>query len=258
MAKRAAGPAAYQVLANDLRTSVLQGKFSDGSRLPTEGELATQHQLSRQTVRRAFHDLVAEGLVYRVPGRGTFAADLEGHYLRQFGSIEDLLNLSVDTEMRILSPLQRRVDVDVAGRLQLASDVVWRTEFLRLHHGVAFCVTTISMPPHVAEQVRDAPELASAGASSRVTIIGLLEGRLDEPVAEADQSITAVAASAPVAAVLACAAGEPLLRIDRLYLTAAGQPVELAISYFLPEHYSYRLRLRRTMPERAPRSAVDG
>ena len=29
--------------------------------------------------------------------------------------------------------------------------------------------------------------------------------------------------------------------------SAAGQSVELAVSYFLPEHYSYRVRLRRTL-----------
>ncbi|MEK8143241.1 hypothetical protein NKH18_17215 [Streptomyces sp. M10(2022)] len=49
-----------------------------------------------------------------------------------------------------------------------------------------------------------------------------------------------------------------LLRIDRLYLSAAGHPVELAVSRFLPEYYSYRVRLRRNPhrglrgPDRAP------
>jgi DNA-binding GntR family transcriptional regulator len=64
-------------------------------------------------------------------------------------------------------------------------------------------------------------------------------------VAEAEQSITAVAATAEVADRLGCAVGDPLLRVDRIYLTSDGVPVELAISYFLPEHYSYRVRLRR-------------
>jgi GntR family transcriptional regulator len=39
-----------------------------------------------------------------------------------------------------------------------------------------------------------------------------------------------------------------LLRIDRLYFDAEDAPVELAISYFDPEHYSYRVRLRRRSP----------
>ena len=44
---------------------------------------------------------------------------------------------------------------------------------------------------------------------------------------------------------LGCETGEPLLRIDRLYFDAEDTPVELAVSYFDPERYSYRVKLRR-------------
>jgi GntR family transcriptional regulator len=38
-----------------------------------------------------------------------------------------------------------------------------------------------------------------------------------------------------------------LLRIDRLYLDASGTAAELAVSHFLPELYSYRTNLRRSL-----------
>ena len=61
----------------------------------------------------------------------------------------------------------------------------------------------------------------------------------------AEQSITAAAAPPAAAGHLECAPGEPVLRIDRLYTDDADAPVELAVSYFDPAHYSYRVRLRR-------------
>ncbi|HWK27357.1 MAG TPA: GntR family transcriptional regulator [Solirubrobacter sp.] len=64
---------AYQLLASDLRRAVAAGHFDDGRGLPTEAELSTRHGVSRQTVRRALQELVDEGLIYRVQGRGTFA-----------------------------------------------------------------------------------------------------------------------------------------------------------------------------------------
>lgn len=239
---------AYRRLADDLRAMLLQGRFSGGVQLPTETELADQYAVSRQTVRRAFQDLVSEGLVYRVPGRGTFAEEREGPYLRQFGSIEDLMSFAVDTEMTIIQTPHRRIDIDVAGRLHLSSDVVWQTEFVRNHSGTTFCHTTISLAPEIGSKLDDASELREVGATSMVTVIGLLEGRLDEPIAQADQSITAVRADGKVSAILDCPEGSPLLRIDRLYLTADGTPVELATSYFVPDRYSYRLRLKRRAP----------
>ncbi|WP_024793620.1 GntR family transcriptional regulator [Tomitella biformata] len=235
---------AHRILSNELRRRIAEGEYRGGLRLPTEAELAGRHDVSRQTVRRAFQDLVAEGIVYRVPGRGTFATESDGRYLRQLGSIEDLMNLSTDTTMEVVSALRRRVDVEAASRLRLETDLVDSVVFRRLHDGVPFVLTTVWLPEHIARHVRDAPELAD-GAASAHTIIGLLEPHLESPITEAAQSITVAAASAEVAAATGCEPGHPMLRVDRLYSDAQGRAAELAVSYFLPEHYTYRVTLRR-------------
>ncbi|SFP19954.1 GntR family transcriptional regulator [Amycolatopsis rubida] len=245
--KEQAGEAAYKVLARMLRTAILQRRYADGARLPTEAELAAEYQVSRQTVRRAFHDLVAEGMVHRVPGRGTFAAPRDGQYLRQFGSIEDLMGLSLDTRLEVLRPLRRQVNVEAASRLRLDSDAVHTLVFRRTHNAEPFCHTTVHLHPAAGAALGEIPELTEPGATSDVTIIGLLDTRLPAPIAEAEQSITAAAATDTLAEALGCPPGAPLLRVDRIYLATDGQPVELAISHFLPEQYSYRVKLRRSM-----------
>lgn len=235
---------AYRVLRDRLRTDIAAGRYRGGVRLPTEAELAAAHGLSRQTVRRAFQDLVAEGLVYRVPGRGTFAAE---RYLRQFGSIEDLMSLSDDTTMEVLTGLHRRVDVDAAGRLRLDDDAVHTVVFRRLHGtdpAVPFVCTTVHLPPRVAQRVRELPELAT-GAVGTHTVIGLLEPHLDALITQAAQWITVGTADETVAKAVGCRPGHPMLRVDRLYSDAEGRPVELAVSHFLPEQYTYRVTLHR-------------
>ena len=67
-------------------------------------------------------------------------------------------------------------------------------------------------------------------------------------MATAEQSVSAAGDPAFAAAHLGCDVGEPLLRIDRLYFDPEDAPVELAVSYFDPGHYSYRVRLRRRSP----------
>lgn len=238
---------AYARLARELRAAILRHDYPDGVRLPTEAELADAHQVSRQTVRRAFQDLVAEGMVHRVPGRGTFASPRQEQYLRQFGSVDDLMGLSLDTEMQLVTPLHKVVDVDAASRLRQQTDRVHVVAFLRLHEQVPFCLTTVHLPAAVGALLADVPELAETGARSRCTIIGLLDERLRDPIAEAEQSITVGRAPEAAAAHLGCEPDRALLRIDRLYHSNSGEPVELAVSHFLPEHYSYRVRLRRTL-----------
>ncbi|ORB30183.1 GntR family transcriptional regulator [Mycolicibacterium parafortuitum] len=238
-------PPAYQVLRERLREEIAGGRYPDGIRLPTESELVAKYGLSRQTVRRAFQDLVADGTVFRVPGRGSYASEHGRRYLRQLGSIEDLMSLSDDTTMEVLDGLHRRVDIDAASRLRLDGDVVYTVVFRRLHDGVAFGHTTIHLPPAVATAVLDSPDLAT-GAVSTHTVIGLLEPHLRHPIAEAAQSITVTAADPAAAAAVGCGPGHPMLRVDRLYSDDQGCPVELAVSQFLPEQYTYRVTLRRS------------
>ena len=119
---------AYRTLADTIRGEIRSGRYAGGRQLPTEEQLASRHSVSRQTVRRAMQDLVSEGIIYRVAGRGTYPVAEEDRYVRHFGSVEELMALSVDTECEIVSPLQRRVDIGNAGRLRLPSD-----ELLRSH-----------------------------------------------------------------------------------------------------------------------------
>jgi len=236
---------AYQTLRDQLRGEIAAGHYRDGARLPTESELVARHGLSRQTVRRAFQDLVAGGVVYRVPGRGTYASEPGGRYLRQLGSIEDLMSLSDDTTLEVLAGLRRRVDVDAASRLRLDDDVVYSVVFRRLHDGVAFVSTTVHLVPLAAQRVLSSSVLAD-GAVGTHTVIGLLEPHLTDPIIEAAQSITVAPADDLVADAVGCQPGHPMLRVDRLYSDTGGRPVELSVSHFLPEQYTYRVTLRRS------------
>jgi GntR family transcriptional regulator len=236
---------AYQTLRDQIRDEIAAGRYRGGARLPTESELVARHGLSRQTVRRAFQDLVAEGVVFRVPGRGTYASERGRRYLRQLGSIEDLMSLSDDTTMEVLSGLRRRVDVDAASRLRLDDDVVYSAVFRRLHDGVPFVLTTVHLAPSVAQPLLGSSALAD-GAVGIHTVIGLLEPHLANPIAEAAQSITVAPADELAADAVGCEAGHPMLRVDRLYSDSSGRPVELSVSHFLPEQYTYRVTLRRS------------
>ncbi|HEX4064069.1 MAG TPA: GntR family transcriptional regulator [Streptosporangiaceae bacterium] len=238
--------AAYRTLADALRSEIRDGRYADGGKLPTEEQLSASYSVSRQTVRRAMQDLVSEGIIYRVAGRGTYPVAEEDRYVRQFGSVEELMALSVDTECEIIRPLRRKVDVENAGRLRLDSDEIYALALIRLHGQVPFCYTSVYLPPRVGELVSDVTELTSPGLRSRVTVIGLIDTRMSRAIMAAEQSITAAAAPAFAAEHLTCQPGQPALRVDRLYSDAGGSPVELAVSYFDPEHYSYRVKLRRS------------
>jgi GntR family transcriptional regulator len=238
---------AYEAVAASLRESVLSGAFPPSRRLPTDAEVSATFGVSRQTVRQAFNQLVDEGLVYRVRGRGSFAlaAPTGDKYLRSFGSVDDLMALSEDTELEVLEPFANVVDIAAAGRLRLPTDEVAVGVFRRLHASVPFAQTRTYLPPELAGRIADDPRIAAAGARSATTIIALIEEASDHPLAGAYQSITASIADSETAESIGAEPGEAMLMIDRSYFDAQGTMVELAISAFNVRRYSYRLELRR-------------
>jgi GntR family transcriptional regulator len=245
---RGASPA-YKALASELREQIRAGAFPPDRRLPTDAEMSSEFGVSRQTVRHAFGELVTEGLVYRVPGRGSFAVASPGgaQYLRSLGLVDDLLALSVDTELEVIQPLTTAVDVAAAGRLRLPTDEVAAGVFRRLHGDAPFSLTTIYLPPALGKRIGGDPCIAKAGSRSNATIIGLIEELTEKPLAGAHQSISATLPDPETAALIGCAPGDPVLSIDRIYFDAQGRFVELAISTFNVRRYSYRLELRRSV-----------
>jgi len=252
------GPAqgsAYRQVAADLRQAIAAGRYAAGRRLPTEAELVASTGLGRQTVRRAFQELVTEGVIYRVRGRGTFAVPGEGKYLRSFGSIDDLMALALDIELQVVEPLHVLASVQIAGQLQAGEDSVMTISFLRLHDGVPFCYTRVHVPMEIGRRLRELPELAGLaepGSRARFTMISLVDRVSDRRIDSAVQNATATAASADIAHRLGCGPGLPVLRIDRLYRDRELTPLELAVNHFHPDRYSYRLQLRGRLDSHGP------
>lgn len=234
---------AHQRLSDDLRLALSEGRFRAGERIPTEAELAERYGVHRHTVRRAFQDLVAEGLVYRVPGRGTFPTNFStrDHYVQSIGNIEDL-QAFVDTEMELLQRIELMPEEEAARRLGLRSKVVAALALRRLYEDSPFALTHVYLSPDLGQRLVESESLPAKGPG---TVIGTLEKLMPGTVASADQAITAVPAPSDVAPLIDYEAGQPCLRAERTYFDTAGTPIELAISFYNPDRYAYRLRMRR-------------
>ncbi|GAB3062361.1 hypothetical protein GCM10027286_27550 [Virgibacillus ainsalahensis] len=84
----------YYQLEEQIKNFIQSENLAPGDILPSEREMSEKYKINRMTVRQAINNLVAQGLVYRQKGRGTFIAeekfeqDLSG--LSSFS--EDMLN----------------------------------------------------------------------------------------------------------------------------------------------------------------------
>lgn len=237
---------AYRRLSEALRAAIEEGQFEDGKPMPTEAQLGAEHGVSRHTVSQAFRDLVSDGLVYRVPGRGTFVTRLSkrGKYLRSIGTLEEMM-MWTGTEMKVLSPIVIGEYPEAASRLALSTPEVAALTVLRFYRGSPLFVSHIRLPPEVGRRMQaDSLPLDGPG-----TVIGAVERFVSLPIAGVSVDITAVLAPDDVAALMECKPAEPILCVERLFYDSDETPMEFAISYYNPKQNSYRMEMRhRTKP----------
>lgn len=84
----------YVLIEDYIRQQIKQRKITD--KLPGERALATELGYSYMTVRKAIDNLVAEGVLYRVPTRGTFVANQKNRTART-RTIGYYLDSSIDS-----------------------------------------------------------------------------------------------------------------------------------------------------------------
>jgi GntR family transcriptional regulator len=232
---------AYRRLSEALRAAIYEGQFEDGRPMPTEAQLGAEHGVSRHTVSQAFRDLVADGLVYRVPGRGTFVTRLSkrGKYLRSVGTLEEMMTWT-GTEMKVLDPVMIGEDSEAASRLGLPTTEVAELTVLRSYEGSPLFVSHIRLPPEIGRRMRtDGLPLDGPG-----TVIGAVERYISRPIAGVSLDIGAVLAPESVAALMGCEPGEPILCVERLFYDSDETPMEYAVSHYNPRQNSYRMEMR--------------
>lgn len=68
----------YAMIKDYIKKQIADGTFSTNDRLPPEVELMKTFNVSRITVTKALTEMADEGMVYRIPGRGTYVSGNPG------------------------------------------------------------------------------------------------------------------------------------------------------------------------------------
>jgi GntR family transcriptional regulator len=97
--------------------------WDPGAPIPSEADLCQMHSVSRTTVRKAIDDLVNEGLLYRIQGKGTFVSATrvpERFVQYTAGFYDDMVARGIPFRTEVLEQTVISAGRDVAGPLRLA------------------------------------------------------------------------------------------------------------------------------------------
>ena len=77
----------YEHVKQDILSKISSGEYKANERILSERELCRHYSVSRTTIRKAIDELVADGVLIRSSGRGTFVADNRPEAKKKTGNI---------------------------------------------------------------------------------------------------------------------------------------------------------------------------
>ncbi|MGH3095420.1 MAG: GntR family transcriptional regulator [Streptosporangiales bacterium] len=141
----------YHQVKTDLRARVERGDWQPGERIGGEAELCERYGASRITIRRAVGDLVAEGLLVRLSGRGTFVREptLTAGPRGLSSFTEEMAGLGMRAGAEVVRVELRAASDEVASQLALEEgDPLVVVTRLRTGDGKPIGIQAAHLPAH--------------------------------------------------------------------------------------------------------------
>ena len=123
----------YEEIKQDIVKRILSKEFQPGQKISSEAELKSKYNVSSTTVVKALNELVSEGYVYRVQGKGTFVTKaLRGTAVRYFENDykyfdrsderTEVISVKNESTSEIIGEFEEGIEVQEITRLKYAGN----------------------------------------------------------------------------------------------------------------------------------------
>ena len=234
----------YRRIEQALRERI--ATLQPGERLPSDAELCAEFGVSRMTARNAMQRLAEDGLIARTPGLGSFVAEPPAYRRanRLMTFTQEMLRAGRVPSSRILARAVRPATTAEAMNLGIgAREPIVELRRLRLADDRPIALELTVLIGACADAVMS----ADLGAGSLHETLG----RAGIVMRRGTGTISAAAATADDADLLAMRIGDPLLVERRVIMDGHGRRIESTESRYPADRYGLVVHFDVEGPDRA-------
>ena len=219
----------------------LQAKFSrlkPHSQIPSARDLAATYDVSIMTIRQALAGLQADGLIYTIPGSGTYVAGEKLSKKLVFVSFsEEIKEKGMKPTSQILKAEKVQVnDKKLAEILQISvGDYAYRIKRVRLADGTPLSLEDTHIPCDNAPGILD--------QNLKGSLYEIFKEVYERPVIKADSTISPILLDKDQASALKAPANTPSLMFTLTAFDMRGRTMEHCISVKRGDKYDFRFSI---------------
>lgn len=230
------GPVAKHIQLSRALARRVAEELSSGQTVPSERELMAEYGLSRATVRRAVEALIADGLLQRVPAKGTFVVEPRVESQLHLASFtQDMRRRGFTPRTLLVSCAEQVPTAEAARALEMAQDqTAWHISRIRLADDQPIAVETGWYPTATF------PGLEREDLTG--SLYEIFAQRYGCTIDSAGQTLWGETADRAVARQLQATTSTPLLVFQRTSY-AQGKPLEYVTSRYRGDRYQVHMEL---------------
>ena len=226
----------YYKLQMEIKRGIEKGQWAPGDVIPPDRKIAEDYGVSLGTVNKAIMNLVSEGYLFRIQGKGTFVSGTDipvekyrYTFLREsFNSREAQFRIKI-SDLRIV---KGRQPVNRHLKLRITQDLISLERLLVSRQKPL--VYNLSYLPH--KMFKNFEKLPLPHLE-KVSLYETIEKEYGFPTISNQEMFSAEAADKTVAEALEIEGGSPVLKVEMISFTYGEKPYEYRVSYYSQNRY---------------------
>ena len=226
----------YHQLEKAIREQIEGGRLAVGDPLPPERDIARINNISLATVRRALQNLVQNGFLHRIQGKGTFVSDtaLRRKKVRYYPFVKRFQNDIRETDIELIELKRIKGNPQIKQNLNIrANQDVFELRRV-LGFGLTRLIYAVSYLPH---KLFRGLENYKKWHFEKFPLYIFLEQKFGVSTMKNCELYGVAMADSDVANILNVKMGHPLLSVEMQAFTHKEKPYEYRISYCLVDDF---------------------
>ena len=227
-------------LSSIIREMIESGELKEGDSIIPERELCNIQNVSRMTVNKAISNLVSDGILYRVQGKGTFVSKQKKKY--QFSNVKGFTDVMKEKGISIKTDILS-FEMEIPSELIKSklgindnSTNVYKIVRLRYTDGEPFAIEVVYLSEITCKGF-------TKGMIDNNSLYKILKETYNHKITKATQSIEPIILCEDESKILEAEEGSLALKIQRNSYDIQGEPIEYTISVFRSDKFQYELIL---------------